>query len=141
MKFKEVKVGDKVLVKRQQYGDPQYFTGTVSKVTATRFTLTAACFSDDGQTFTNDGDVYPREKGYGRTFVHIYAWNVESAGLVKKTQLANKIGRLASDLSSLMGSSATRNRMTDLDLSNDELDTTLKMLEDITNQLMKYKRD
>lgn len=141
MKFKDIKVGDKVLVKRSQYGDPTYHGGVVTKVTGTRFTVKATCFGQASQQFTKNGDIYPREDGFGRTYVHLELWGAESPKHVKKGQLTQKIKNLAYEISKLLESSAVRNRMGDMELTEAQLDATLVKLTVLMDDLKQYKRD
>lgn len=65
----------------------------------------------------------------------------KSEPLVKKHQFTMKINSLAYNIGKLLESASVRNRMTDMELNNEELDKTMKMLEDLNSQLQQFKED
>jgi hypothetical protein len=139
--FKDIKVGDKLLVDRSSYGERSFYTGTVTKVTATRFTVEAICFSQGSQVFTKDGFLYPRTTGYGRAYVTISFWDSASESKVLKHKLSVKARNLADKLNSLFANSNVRRRMTDLELDPAELNQSIEMLESVLKQFEKYTKE
>lgn len=139
--FKDVKVGDKLLIDRSSYGDREFYTGTVSKVTATRFTVEAICFGQGSQAFTKDGFLYPRTTGYGRAYVSISFWNPEAEAKVLKHKLSVKARSLASRLNEIFTNSNARRRMTDMEIDLAEIKGSIEMLEQVIKRFEKYTKE
>lgn len=139
--FKDVKVGDKLLVERSHYSERSFWNGTVTKVTGTRFTVTASCFGENGQVFTKDGDIYPRATGYGRVYTQIKVMDDEAKSLVLKHKLSVKARSLANRLNELFASANVRRRMTDLELDPKEIEESIEMLETTIKRFEKYSKE
>ena len=138
--FTNVKVGDKLLVVLSHYGDPDYYTGTVTNVTKTRFTLNAVCFGQGSQQFTKDGNQYPRSSGWGRVYIHLKEYNDEAKDLIKKHQFARKVIELAYEVKNLLADSDFRKNLVNEDIAHAELDETMAVLQKTMDHLKKYKK-
>lgn len=140
-KFENVAIGDKLLVNHSSYGDPTYYIGTVTAVTKTRFTVRAVCFSEGGQVFTKDGNLYPRPSSYGRSYIYLSPFDSSSEALIEKSQLSQHIKRVASNLGEALSHYSIRNKISDIELETEELNKTLEMLQDLSKKISEFTND
>ncbi len=139
IKFKDVKVGDELLIDRHHYSDRQLYKGVVTKVTGTRFTVDAICFGQGSQVFTkDDGREYPRSTGYGRLYVDVKPLDDEGRLMLKKYRMHNKARKLANQLTQIFEGKNFRDNVTTMDMNIEELDESIKMLEDTHERFKKY---
>lgn len=97
MRFKDLKVGDQVIVIRSGGLGPtrrQVLNATVTHVTKTRFKTTNAYGGIDELTWTReDGREYPRSTGWSRTYEEVCLPSLELAEEARLNQIHERFAR------------------------------------------------
>lgn len=137
MKFADVKVDDKLLV-TYSYGfggHNAYTKGTVTHVTKTRFTVS---YADRKQVFTKDGNVYPSEQGYSRSYTSLGPLDDKALSLIRKHRLAVKARNLAHKLDEIFGNANYRERIVNAALNEMEMEENIALLEKVIERFSEY---
>lgn len=138
MKFEAIKQNETLLVKINNiFGmGYAYYEGLVTHVTKTRFTV------DYGETFkqsfTKDGNVYPREQGHIRRHVEIALMDAKAESLIRKQMLAKKARDLARKLNDIFSNANYRERIVNAELDESQIEKNILLLENTYEALKQY---
>lgn len=139
--FDSIKLDEKMLVKVNSgfgYSSLQYFEGIVTKLTKTRFDV-----SYNGRTTTfnkEDGSKYPRETGFSRTGYELQYLDDGGRTLIKRTEMVRKANSLAIKLHDIFNNSTYRNNIAKMDMSNEEVEGNIAILEQTYERFKKYTK-
>ena len=139
--FKKLVVGQDIVIQRSNYGENAAFMGKITKITATRFTVSAVCFGQGHQVFTVNGEVYPRQTGYGRTYWKLMKADAAGQALVQKSIAIRRIRSAFTGLETILRNSNLKCNIEQLDLNNDDARQAAEFVENAIQILNKYTKD
>lgn len=131
-----VKIGDKFILERSQFGERTYNPCEVIKITNTRFEVQSA---NGTQVFNKkDGQVYGHSSyGVGRTYYYLRDENdPELNEIMKRQLLSRRAMKLMKDMETLIANRVFMNE------KNDHLqEDAFRLIADLGKVLNKYKKD